>query len=87
MQRLITRQNAPQKNFHYNLWFWKKKLIEQKFKKHFKSVSPVWKVISSIAKITTTLVKHLQIWHSSVAYLFLKFAGKELCVLHILLAK
>ena len=60
MQRLITKQNAQiNNNFLYNLWFWKKKKNETK--KTFWGVGALWKVISSIAKITKNQVKHLQI--------------------------
>ena len=57
-----------------------------KKKKHLKGVVPLWKAISKIAKITKNQVKRL---HSGVAYLFLflKFTGKEVCVLTILVAK
>ena len=91
MQGLITKQNAQiNNNFLYSLWFWKKKIKQEtkiKKKKHFRDVGVLWKVISSIAKITKNQVKHLQILHSGVARIFLKFAGKEVCALNILLAK
>ena len=50
-------------------------------------VGTLCKDISSIAEIIKNQVKHLPIEHSGVPRLFLKFAGKVVGVLNILLAK
>ena len=84
MQGLITRQNGQiNNNFPHNLWFWKKKTKQNKKTKIKK------KNILRCGCPVESHFKHCKNYQEScsVAHLFLKFAGREVCVLNILLAK